>query len=210
MLKEGLIPWLSTKNSVVNANRDVNFDIDAFCKITSTSLDIRDIKVDVKEELLNDENNDEEETETNPLQQIYYGAPGTGKSHEIKEKTKGKDVIRTTFHPDSDYSTFVGAYKPVMEETEQQVVPVVVSSGISLERNNGTYTEKRISYKYIMQAFLKAYLGAWKKYAVNPESPEPQYLVIEEINRGNCAQIFGDLFQLLDRSDNGFNISYRC
>lgn len=205
MLKEGLIPWLSTKNSVVNANRDVNFDIDAFCKITSTSLDIRDIKIDVKEELLNDENNDEEETETNPLQQIYYGAPGTGKSHEIKEKTKGKDVIRTTFHPDSDYSTFVGAYKPVMEETEQQVVPVVVSSGISLERNNGTYTEKRISYKYIMQAFLKAYLGAWKKYAVNPESPEPQYLVIEEINRGNCAQIFGDLFQLLDRSDNGFS-----
>lgn len=46
------------------------------------------------------------------LQQIFYGAPGTGKSHAINELTAGKDVIRTTFHPDTDYSTFVGAYKP--------------------------------------------------------------------------------------------------
>ena len=46
------------------------------------------------------------------FQQIFYGAPGTGKSHEIKEQTQGKQVVRTTFHPDSDYSTFVGCYKP--------------------------------------------------------------------------------------------------
>lgn len=138
-------------------------------------------------------------------QQIFYGAPGTGKSNEIKEKTTGQDVIRTTFHPDSDYSTFVGAYKPVMEEVEQHVVPVVVENGISLNQNNGTYKEKRITYKFVMQAFLKAYLGAWKKYADKPEDPKPQYLVIEEINRGNCAQIFGDLFQLLDRNEKDFS-----
>lgn len=54
-----------------------------------------------------------------PLQQIFYGAPGTGKSYEIKKKTKGDDtVIRTTFHPDSDYSTFVGCYKPTMINKE--------------------------------------------------------------------------------------------
>ena len=51
-----------------------------------------------------------------PLQQIFYGAPGTGKSFKIKEQTEGKDVIRTTFHPDSDYSTFVGCYKPTTKE----------------------------------------------------------------------------------------------
>ncbi len=56
--------------------------------------------------------------DSNQLQQIYYGAPGTGKSHKIKEQTQGDDtVIRTTFHPDSDYSTFVGCYKPTKEST---------------------------------------------------------------------------------------------
>ena len=145
-----------------------------------------------------DNNNDDKQL---PLQQITYGAPGTGKSHGIKKETAGKSVIRTTFHPDSDYSTFVGAYKPVMEEADVRVVPVVLNNGASFDQNNGTLKEKRISYKFVKQAFLKAYLGAWKKYAESGESAEPQFLVIEEINRGNCAQIFGDLFQLLDRND---------
>ncbi len=142
-----------------------------------------------------------------PLQQIYYGAPGTGKSFEIDGITKEYDTIRTTFHPDSDYSTFVGAYKPMMEEVDVQIVPVAVAGGITLDTNKGTYKEKRITYKFVKQAFLKAYLAAWKKYAdcKDGEEVQPQFLVIEEINRGNCAQIFGDLFQLLDRQDNGFS-----
>ena len=56
-----------------------------------------------------------QESKTKNLQQIYYGAPGTSKSHTIKEETKNAEVIRTTFHPDSDYSTFVGTYKPTTE-----------------------------------------------------------------------------------------------
>lgn len=129
-----------------------------------------------------------------PLQQIYYGAPGTGKSFDVNNITKGYSTIRTTFHPDSDYSTFVGAYKPTMEET-----PVYGAQGVEVAK------EKRITYTYIKQAFLKAYLGAWQKYAKGGETTEPQFLVIEEINRGNCAQIFGDIFQLLDRGENGFS-----
>ena len=109
-----------------------------------------------------------------PLQQIFYGAPGTGKSFEIKEQTKDKDVIRTTFHPDSDYSTFVGAYKPIMEETDVRVVPVVLKNGASFDQNNGTYKEKRITYKFVKQAFLKAYLSAWKKYADSKCNNNPQ------------------------------------
>ncbi len=125
-----------------------------------------------------------------PLQAIYYGAPGTGKSYKIKSLEKGKATkpIRTTFHPDSDYATFVGAYKPTME-----IVPRYDSS------TGNQVEEKRIAYNYVPQAFLKAYVQAWVNY------PESQYLVIEEINRGNCAQIFGDLFQLLDRSASGFS-----
>lgn len=138
-----------------------------------------------------------------PLQQIYYGAPGTGKSYEIDKITKKYGAIRTTFHPDSDYSTFVGAYKPTMTKVELRDM-----SG-HLVKEEGTtrvVKEDRITYKFVKQAFLKAYLSAWKKYAEGDKSGiAPQFLVIEEINRGNCAQIFGDLFQLLDRQDNGFS-----
>ena len=121
----------------------------------------------------------------NMIQKIYYGAPGTGKSNEIKALTgEGKDGIvfsknftyRTTFHPDFDYSTFVGAYKPIWDKEKEKIV-----------------------YEFRPQTFLKAYVAAWS----HPD--ENVALVIEEINRGNCAQIFGDIFQLLDRENNGLS-----
>lgn len=131
---------------------------------------------------------------------IYYGAPGTGKSHAIEVATEGQDVIRTTFHPDSDYSTFVGAYKPTTKE-----IPMRDVTGKIIIENGKQVTENRIVYEFVSQAFLQAYVGAWEKFAANGDQPQPQYLVIEEINRGNCAQIFGDLFQLLDRNASGFS-----
>ena len=147
-------------------------------------------------------NHDKEYLETdvkNSLQQIFYGAPGTGKSHIIKEQTKAEDVIRTTFHPDTDYSTFVGTYKPTTE-----FVPVLAIIGDKAVETGRQ--EKRISYEFVSQAFLQAYVNAWKKVAeAQGGTPQKQFLVIEEINRGNCAQIFGDLFQLLDRNDFGYS-----
>lgn len=121
------------------------------------------------------------------FQQIFYGAPGTGKSHSIKDDAAVKEaekknlVFRTTFHPDSDYSTFVGAYKPTMKES------FITKDGV-------TTKEEKIIYTFCPQAFTNAYVDAWK-------TDDGVYLVIEEINRGNCAQIFGDLFQLLDRKN---------
>ena len=141
------------------------------------------------------------------LQQIFYGAPGTGKSHTINELTVGKDVVRTTFHPDTDYSTFVGAYKPTTKSVP--VMTVIGKEAVLVKDNKGNeMTEDKIVYKFVNQAFLQAYIAAWKKYCAVQENEEPldEYLVIEEINRGNCAQIFGDLFQLLDRGDKGFSV----
>ena len=132
------------------------------------------------------------------LQQIYYGAPGTGKSKTIKDLTFGESVIRTTFHPDSDYASFVGTYKPI---TEEVVLRDCNGKKVIDEETNEVVKEERIAYKFIPQAFLEAYVEAWKKLG----SSKKQFLIIEEINRGNCAQIFGDLFQLLDRNEYGFS-----
>ena len=161
------------------------------------------------------------------LQQIYYGAPGTGKSKTIKDLTFGESVIRTTFHPDSDYASFVGTYKPI---TEEVVLRDCNGKKVIDDDTKEVVKEERIAYKFIPQAFLEAYVEAWKKLGskkseksdksynrIHPalldtpdiftknKASKKQYLIIEEINRGNCAQIFGDLFQLLDRNEYGFS-----
>ena len=186
-----------------------------------------------------------------PLQQIFYGAPGTGKSHKVNKEiqnTSNALIFRTTFHPDSDYSTFVGAYKPTMKSADRlysadelidklseiktlghtypchkfaakywyslkglsaadikrivvacdfpESMTVEVGKGIAIGEEMAKHVQNdKIVYSFVPQAFLKAYVAAWQ----NPE--QPVFLVIEEINRGNCAQIFGDIFQLLDRKD---------
>lgn len=126
-----------------------------------------------------------------PLQQITYGAPGTGKSYGIGDIIESVDHVRTTFHPDSDYASFIGAYKPTMSIQR-------ATNGYSVDEGSG-HDEEQIVYKFVPQAFTKAYIKAWENY------PDDTILIIEEINRGNCAQIFGDLFQLLDRDDSGFS-----
>ena len=202
-------------------------------------------------------------TTNNFLQQIFYGAPGTGKSHIVKKHTEGESVVRTTFHPDSDYSTFVGCYKPTMAGGACEIVQLSelkknlfnfkldggaypcqrfaakywkslqslssvdikdilndcgftdsmateFAKGISVGKDMSATNEERIVYEFVDQAFLKAYIKAWRFYAEAEEGTEPkkQFLIIEEINRGNCAQIFGDLFQLLDRNNYGFSDYY--
>ena len=152
------------------------------------------------------------------IQKIYYGCPGTGKSYKVKGLTEGtngekivyfddkgakiddinavedkskvtSNIFRTTFHPDYDYSSFVGSYKPVM-------IPVNSDKNTVVER-------EELAYEFVPQVFTNAYVRAWKSLGdPNLTTDEKQvYLIIEEINRGNCAQIFGDLFQLLDRKD---------
>jgi len=119
----------------------------------------------------------ESEDNVNILNKIYYGAPGTGKSHKVNELLKGKEerTERVTFHPEYDYASFIGGFKPITE--------VDAESG-----------KEEIKYKFVPQTFTNIYVDAWNN------KDNQYYLVIEEINRGNCAEIFGDIFQLLDRN----------
>lgn len=110
-----------------------------------------------------------------PHNLIYFGAPGTGKSNAIDSYSSDRNSIKITFHPDTDYSAFVGSYKPIQAEGADG-----------------------ISYGFVAQAFLQAYTKAW-------ETEEDTFLIIEEINRGNCAQIFGDIFQIIERGEDGFS-----
>lgn len=194
-----------------------------------------------------------------PLQQIFFGAPGTGKSDSIDRIVQDVAHTRTTFHPDSDYASFVGAYKPRMSSSspiqrlnlsvedlaqklgtyyndsqlgkvggiqkfclefypyiDGEYMSVNITKLLELAGVSDNYgveinkylkfcrmlpkrEDNKIVYSFTPQAFLKAYCAAWK------QMPEPYFLVIEEINRGNCAQIFGDLFQLLDRNEKGYS-----
>ena len=145
-------------------------------------------------------------------QVITYGAPGTGKSFSTDRETKGKVTFRTTFHPDSDYSTFVGSYKPTRAiDPYETVVKVGTQNGGNIIQQDRLVRKSEISYDFVPQAFIRAYVAAWKKYAARLAAggaltdDDRVYLVIEEINRGHCAQIFGDLFQLLDRNEAGFS-----
>ena len=181
---------------------------------------------------------------------IYYGCPGSGKSRKVKDIVDSINpdyVFRTTFHPDTDYYTFVGCYKPLSITPKKQsysieeLISILVEfkeSGTSypmhkfaveyyfaleglsrvdkenittaagLTSNYVTEMDKAIAagkhikrnekdsniiYRFSPQVFTNAYVKAWE------DTSKPVYLIIEEINRGNCAQIFGDLFQLLDR-----------
>lgn len=114
---------------------------------------------------------------SNFSQIIYYGVPGSGKSHKIDEETKAlpdEQKMRVVFHPEYTNADFVGQILPVME-------------------GNG------VRYAFKPGAFTKILIGALKN------SSKPHYLIIEEINRGNAAAIFGEIFQLLDRRNDGWS-----
>lgn len=215
-----------------------------------------------------------------PIQKIFFGAPGTGKSFGVKTlldtygitedpepaRKNCEYLFRTTFHPDSDYASFVGCYKPFSESNEANIVSLAVlnneaaktmalitpgttvklmcqfcyeyAESLLHEEAKGTSWTRlltllfgsqpssdsylhyicrivahmrkkqrnKLSYSFIPQSFTNAYVKAWQEWEKEEgDHKHMVFLVIEEINRGNCAQIFGDLFQLLDRKRDGYS-----
>lgn len=128
-----------------------------------------------------------------PHQRIFFGAPGTGKSFELNkeaEKYFGKNNYeRVTFHPNYMYGNFVGAFKPFPK--------ILRNLDGTIKKDKDGNIQETITYEYIPGVLMKLLVKALK----NPN--ENYLLLIEEINRGNVAAVFGDVFQLLDRDGKG-------
>ena len=106
-----------------------------------------------------------------PTQTIYYGVPGCGKSNKIDEETRNT----------SDEQKMRVVFHPEYTNADfvGQILPTNVDGNVEYKFRPGP----------LSKILRRAYLHPDKKY----------YLIVEEINRGNAAAIFGEYFQLLDR-----------
>ena len=109
-------------------------------------------------------------------QKIYYGAPGTGKSYKLKEESENY------FYPENiKIITFHPSY--------------------SYSNFVGSYKPKtegdKTVFKFVPGPLINILIEAYEK-------PDENYLlIIEEINRANVSEVFGDFFQLIERDENG-------
>ena len=122
-------------------------------------------------------------------QVILFGSPGTGKSRRIVHQLipalgidpDGENCIKTVFHPEYTYGDFMGKLMPLTQ------------SG-------------KVEYHFYKGYFMRALAQAYKNILLARDGePDRVALVIDEINRGNSAAIFGTAFQLLDRNDDGWS-----
>ena len=126
-----------------------------------------------------------------PIQKILFGSPGTGKSHKIRAIATSElgipfdnntqmlsNTVKTVFHPEYTYADFMGKLLP-------------------LTQNNS------VIYKFYPGHFLRVLGMAYQ--SLIEDNKENYLLVIDELNRGNAAAIFGTVFQLLDRESDGWS-----
>lgn len=145
---------------------------------TEFDYEFRRCLIDTAEDTISvEEQIDESNRLRGGINVLLYGVPGCGKSFTIMTKyCKDADAIeRVVFHPDYTYGDFVGQILPLTDAE---------TGKIRYEFSPGPFT----------RILSDAYNHPTKKYC----------LIVEEINRGNAPAIFGDIFQLLDRDEEGY------
>ena len=116
-------------------------------------------------------------------QMIFYGPPGTGKTYVAKAiaaeyARSGGGFEIVQFHPSYSYEDFVEGYRPALSDSGQP--------GFTLTRG----PLRRIA----------------AEAAANPDGT--YVLVIDELNRGNVAKVFGELYFLLEYRDEEIRLQY--
>ncbi|WMJ86728.1 AAA family ATPase [Anaerocolumna sp. MB42-C2] len=184
---------------VVNASQsyiaDISYNLASNHTLTSVAEDMLDAAVDNEETLVPEFEFDmgmEVLRKKGGINEIVYGAPGTGKSRYLADKYGQPPLTRrVVFHSEYSYYDFVGVYKPV---------PVYKDTEDSFKTNDGEVFvkgEPYIDYRFIPGPFIQVLVEAW----LDPERMHT--LLIEEINRADSAAVFGEVFQLLDRDIDG-------
>jgi len=190
LVKDGLNPYLASAGQSVAMSQTTTPEIvHEYSRRAEASLGLSRLEVSVRESAVADTTS--EFDADLPWNLIVFGAPGTGKSHDLNLKAKANfpnpgQITRVTFHPEYTYAQFVGSYKPFVVPDEDPTKSL-----------NQQFRDSKITYHYEFGPFLETYVQALLH-------PTVQYvLLIEELNRANPAAAFGDVFQLLDRDASG-------
>lgn len=148
---------------------------------TLTKLDVNGKSFEAIQSVLNEFEDDDDFVDQEIVcskkfeQLIIQGPPGSGKSYQLNKRFENEQefVTRVTFYPDYEYYNFVGSIQPQLNE------------------------EKNLEYTFVPGPFTIALKNALE------DPGNMYYLIVEEMSRGNCSAIFGDILQLLDRNENG-------
>lgn len=173
--------FIIPKESIADSDDLKAFDGKFIHKSTSTI-----VKIDQNVQMDAVLNNETTKGTLSPSNVLLYGVPGCGKSFHVESEYESKITneqckVRVVFHPDYTYSDFIGQLMPVLKEVEN-------AQGVK---------ENKLQYEFVPGPFTKIIKTAY-------EEPEQKcLLIIEELNRGNAPAIFGEIFQLLDRKDDG-------
>ncbi len=167
-----------------------------------------------------------------PIQKIIFGSPGTGKSFRIDNEiipkelkiTDKSNIIKTVFHPEYTYGDFMGKLMPLTDDSGKvsyHFFPghFLIAIGRAYKNIITSYLDKNAEEETILAEYKKeinktnqsTFSSEEKSELLRRQSeiqiknPKNVVLVIDEINRGNSASIFGTVFQLLDRTKNGWS-----